>query len=340
MSKAFHAGLDNDIKREVYDDFINDNIDIVVATIAFGMGIDKSNIRFVVHMTMPKTMENYYQEIGRAGRDGLDSETLLLYSVEDSIMQKRFVDEIEGIYKDTILAKIDKMSSFVDSEICRHRELALYFDDDIDVCVSKCDNCIKGDVKKIDITQEAQMLLSTIWRTKQRYGITYLTDILRASKSSVLIDREDNKLSVYGIGKKFSKEQWKSVANRLLELGAIIQGEHREYIITPLGAKILKGKESVDISDERITKRKRSKAPKAGVVTDSPLMKALKAKRKEIATNEMIPPYIVFNDKTLWDMSKKMPINKDEMLAVYGVGEVKFEKYGKEFLEVIREYLG
>ncbi len=340
-AEAFHAGLDNDIKRKVYDDFINDRIDIVVATIAFGMGIDKSNIRFVVHMTMPKTMENYYQEIGRAGRDGLDSETLLLYSVEDAIMQKRFADEIEeGLYKQSIFDKIERMSHFIDSDICRHRDLALYFDDDIDACINRCDNCIRGEVKKVDITKEAQMLLSAIWRTKQRYGITYLTDILRGSKSAALAERGDDELSVYGIGKEFSKEQWRSVANRLLELGAITQGEHREYIITPLGADILKGRESVDISDERISKRRRTKAPKAGVVTDSPLMKALKAKRKEIATDEMIPPYIVFNDKTLWDMSKKMPITKEEMLAVHGVGEVKYEKYGEEFLGVISEYLG
>ncbi len=340
-AKAFHAGLENSIKREVYEDFINDRIDIVVATIAFGMGIDKSNIRFVVHMSMPKTIENYYQEIGRAGRDGLESETLLLYSVEDAIMQKKFTDEIEeGIYKETILAKIDKMSAFVDSEICRHRELALYFDDDIDACIDRCDNCIRGEVKKVDITKEAQMLLSAIWRTKQRYGISYLTDILRGSKSAVLLNRGDDKLSVYGVGKELSKEQWRSVANRLLELGAITQGEHREFIITPLGADILKGKERVDISDDRITKQKAKKPTRVGTTTDSPLMKALKAKRKEIATNEMIPPYIVFNDKTLWDMSKKMPITKEEMLAIYGVGEVKFKKYGEEFLGVIREYLG
>ncbi len=339
-AKAFHAGLENDIKKSVYEDFINDRIDIVVATIAFGMGIDKSNIRFVVHMSMPKTMENYYQEIGRAGRDGLESQTLLLYSVEDAIMQKRFVDDIEeGVYKETLLAKIDKMSSFVDSIMCRHRELALYFDDDIDACINKCDNCLKGEIKKVDITKEAQMLLSTIWRTKQRYGISYLTDILRGSKKSIVIERGDNNLSVYGIGKDLSKEQWRSISNRLLEVGAITQGEHKEFVITELGAKILKGKESIDISQDRISKQTRTKA-NVKATSDSPLMTALKAKRKEIASDEMIPPYIVFNDKTLWDMSKKMPITKEEMLKVYGVGEVKFKKYGEAFLEVIRGYLG
>ena len=339
-AKAFHAGLENDIKKSVYEDFINDRIDIVVATIAFGMGIDKSNIRFVVHMSMPKTIENYYQEIGRAGRDGLDSVTLLLYSIEDAIMQKRFLEDIEdGVYKNSILDKIERMSHFVDSDICRHRDLALYFDDDIDACINKCDNCLKGEIKKVDITKEAQMLLSAIWRTKQRYGISYLTDILRGSKKSIVIERGDNNLSVYGIGKDLSKEQWRSISNRLLEVGAITQGEHKEFVITEFGAKILKGKKGIDISQDRISKQTRTKA-NVKTTSDSPLMTALKAKRKEIATEEMIPPYIVFNDKTLWDMSKKMPITKEEMLKVYGVGEVKFKKYGEAFLEVIRGYLG
>ncbi len=338
-ARAFHARLDSQEKKRVYQDFIDDKIDIVVATIAFGMGIDKSNIRFVVHLSMPKTIENYYQEIGRAGRDGLDSQTLLLFSIEDKFLQHKFVDELEdGVYKQSILAKIDRIYSYCESNRCRHQDIAIYFDDMIDECIDKCDNCLSKDIKRADITKEAQMMLSAIYRTSQQYGVTHIIDILRGSKKRVIFDRKENELSVYGIGKKFSKEQWRSVSHKLLEIEAIYQGEHKELILTQKGAEILRGKESVTIPQDRIKKPKRVKLSQ-NIQEDNPLLNRLRELRREIATASKIPPYVVFSDRTLYELLQKLPKTKDEMLEIYGVGRIKYEKYGEQFLEIIKEFL-
>ncbi len=339
-AKAFHAGLPTDTKREVYSDFVTDEIDIVVATIAFGMGIDKSNIRFVVHMNLPKTLENYYQEIGRAGRDGLEATTLLLFSAQDIVQQRSFIDDLpDSPYKVNAYEKINTISRFADSESCRHQQIAIYFNDQIEPCQDKCDNCLNPNRDSIDITEDARKLLSTIYRTKQSFGIHYVVDVIRGSKEQRILNNGHNQLSVYGIGKNYSKPQWLSISDKLLELGAVGIGEYRVYHLTHRGVSILKGVEEVSIREERLTLKKAKEKRKVTYFEDYEVetFERLRELRKEIATQSKVPPYVVFSDKTLKEMSTVMPTNKAEMLDIHGVGEVKFKRYGEAFLKLIGE---
>ena len=339
-AKSYHAGMPTAEKNKVYGDFVSDRIQIVVATIAFGMGIDKSNIRFVVHMTLPKTLENFYQEIGRSGRDGLEAETLLLFSAQDIIQQKMFIDDLPDTpYRAHAYSKLDKMVRFAQGEMCRHQSIAAYFDDRIDTCSDKCDNCLQPDVKRIDITTPARKLLSAIFRTHQNFGLHYVIDVLRGSKEKRIIDNHHDKLSVYGVGEEYSKAQWLTIADRLLELGAVEIGEFKVYKLTPYGAEVIRGEQDIDLREDRLAIRK--SAAKKTVLDedlssyDQTIFDQIKALRREIAQTNNIPPYIVFSDKTLKELSLKLPQSKQEMLEIHGIGEVKFERYGEEFLELL-----
>jgi len=338
-ARAYHAGLSTEEKRRTYGDFIADKVQVVVATIAFGMGIDKSNIRFVVHMTLPKTIENYYQEIGRAGRDGLESETLLLFSAQDIVQQKMFIEALpETPYKVHAFNKLESMVRFANGEGCRHQSIAAYFDDRIEPCKEKCDNCLTPHRNKVDITTDARKLLSAILRTEQRFGLHYVVDILRGSKEQRILQNGHNTLSVYGIGSDYSKAQWLSIADKLLEIGALQIGEFKVYKVTAFGIEVLKGVQPVTIREERL--RAEKGAPKRKVTYfddyDVEIYDKLKQLRSQIASENGIPPYIVFSDKTLKELSAKQPATKEEMLEVHGIGEVKFERYGEAFLEVLR----
>ncbi len=339
-AEAFHAGLPTNIKKKVYHDFISDNLNIVVATIAFGMGIDKSNIRFVVHMNLPKTLENYYQEIGRAGRDGLDATTLLLFSAGDIVQQKSFIDELPNSpYKVNAYEKINTISRFSDSESCRHQQIALYFNDSIEPCGNRCDNCINPDRNTIDITEDAQKLLSAIYRTKQSFGMHYVIDVIRGSKEQRILTNGHDQLSVYGIGEHYSKPQWLSISDKLLELGAVGIGEYKVYHLTNRGVDILKGGEAITIREERLSIKKAKEKKKTTYFDDYEveIFDQLRELRKFIATENRVPPYVIFSDKTLKELSNIMPTNKVEMLDIHGIGEVKFKRYGEAFLALIKE---
>ncbi|MDQ1326016.1 MAG: ATP-dependent helicase RecQ [Campylobacterota bacterium] len=338
MAKAYHAGLPTEEKNSVYGDFVADKVQIVVATIAFGMGIDKSNIRFVVHMSLPKTLENFYQEIGRAGRDGLSSETLLLFSAQDIVQQKMFIDDLpETPYREHAYYKLESMVRFANSEGCRHQSVAAYFDDRIEICKDKCDNCDTSPAEKIDITEAAQKLLSAIWRTGQTYGLHYVVDVLRGSKEQRLVKNGHNTLSVYSIGEEYSKSQWLTIGDKLLELHAIEIGEFKVYKLTSFGAEVIRGMHRIDLKKERLSIK--NAEPKKSMSSfddyNVGIYDKLKELRIRIASVNNIPPYIIFSDKTLKDLSIKLPQNKNEMLEVHGVGEVKFERYGEEFLALL-----
>ncbi len=339
-AEAFHAGLPTEVKKKVYHDFISDNLNIVVATIAFGMGIDKSNIRFVVHMNLPKTLENYYQEIGRAGRDGLDATTLLLFSAQDIVQQKSFIDELPNSpYKTNAYEKINTIARFSDSESCRHQQIALYFNDKIEPCRDRCDNCINPDRNSIDITEDARKLLSAIYRTKQSFGMHYVIDVIRGSKEQRILTNGHDQLSVYGIGENYSKAQWLSISDKLLELGAVGIGEYKVYYLTSRGVDILKGGEAVTIREERLIIKKAKEKRKVSYFDDYEveIFDQLRELRKSIATENKVPPYVVFSDKTLKELSNVMPTDKEGMLEIHGIGEVKFERYGEAFIELIEE---
>jgi len=339
-AKAYHAGLLTEEKNETYADFVADRVQIVVATIAFGMGIDKSNIRFVVHMTLPKTLENFYQEIGRAGRDGLEAETLLLFSAQDIVQQKMFIEDLpETPYKQHAFNKLDSMVRFANSENCRHQSIAAYFDDRIEVCREKCDNCTATESEKVDITTASRMLLSTILRTEQKFGLHYVIDVLKGSKEQRVLQNGHDTLSVYGIGDEYNKAQWMTIGDKLLELGAVAIGEFKVYKLTPFGAEVIRGEHTIELKKERLTVQKAKTKRKVTFFDDydAEMYDRLRELRREIAAEKGIPPYIVFSDKTLKDLSVKQPENKEEMLEVHGIGEVKFERYGEQFLQLMME---
>jgi len=336
----YHAGLSTEEKNRTYKKFVEDRIQVVVATIAFGMGIDKSNIRFVVHLSLPKTLEHYYQEIGRAGRDGLDSETLLLFSAQDIVLQKSFIEALPDTpYKQHAFDKLEAMVRFANSERCRHQSIATYFDDRIDVCSQKCDNCTATDIQRVDITEASRKLLSAIYRTGQNFGLHYLVDVLRGSKAQRVLQNGHDKTTVYGIGEEFSRNQWLTVGDKLQELGAVEQGEFKVFRLTPIGVEVLKGAHTIEIKKERLSLHQA--APKCRDTFfddyDAELFDKLRDLRAHIAEHNGIPPYIVFSDKTLKELSTKKPLSKEEMLEVHGIGEVKYERYGESFLDLLKQ---
>ena len=337
-ARAFHAGLPVHVKENTFKAFVQDEIQVVVATIAFGMGIDKSNIRFVVHMNIPKTLENYYQEIGRAGRDGLNSDVLLLYSASDVMMQREFIEQLEeSAYKQNAFNKLEQMNRYASMEECRHHFIASYFEDEIDNCLTACDNCIGEAGEKSDITIDAQKFLSCMYRTNQSFGQTYVIDVLRGSDAQKILDNKHDTLSVYGIGKEKSKSYWEKVSERLMELGALKRGEFRSLVLDNIGMKILKNEQKVFIKAERLhVKVKKEFVAHKDEDVNSEVFEQLRVLRAQIAKEESKPAYIIFGDKTLKEMAKLLPKTKDEMLHVSGVGEVKFERYGEQFLELLQ----
>jgi len=340
-SLAYHAGLPQHIREQNFKIFVNDKVDIMVATIAFGMGIDKSDIRFVVHMSLPKSLENYYQEIGRGGRDGEDSEALLLFNAGDMVQHKHFLHDIsdEG-YKEHLAQKIDTIYKYATSEICFHKQLAEYFQESLESCVSRCDNCLESDDKRQDITKEAQMFLSAIYKTNQNFGKNYIIDILRGSNEQKILANGADKLSVYNIGGHLSKKEWFVIVERLLELKIVTIGEFSTLKLTQDAITILKSQKLVDIKSSRLQVDKKAKAVRQveAFDFDKELFEKLREKRTELASEMGVPAYIIFSDKTLKHLANDMPTNKEEMLEVNGVGMKKYEQFGEEFLEVISIY--
>lgn len=337
-SLPYHAGIPNHVREQNFKIFVNDNINIIVATIAFGMGIDKSDIRFVVHMSLPKSQENYYQEIGRAGRDGEDSEVLLLFNASDMVTQKQFLHNIDDFaYREHLEKKIEKIYQYATSEVCFHTQLADYFDDRVEACASRCDNCLDSDSRREDITKEAQMILSAIYKTGQSFGKNYIIDVLRGSKEQKLLLNKADELSMYGIGTHLSKKEWFVVIERLLELKVLTVGEYSALKLCEDAVKILKSLMSIDIKSSRLDVDKKKKKIKQDedFEFDRELFAKLRDKRAELASQKDIPAYLIFSDKTLKHLAHHKPSDKENMLQVNGVGEKKFTQYGEPFLDVI-----
>ena len=337
-AKAYHAGLSNDRKNEVFNDFVYEKIDIVVATIAFGMGIDKSNIRFVIHTSLPKTLENYYQEIGRAGRDGAMSYVYMLYSKSDEVKRKIQIEEaIDNAYKQTGLDKLEFMYRYCVSNNCRHKMIAGYFEDEIDSCKTLCDNCTKGEVEQVDMSVDAQKLLSSIYRSEQRFGLNHIIDILRGSKNQKLLDFGHDKLSVYNLGANKSKNEWIAIADKLIDIQALTLGEFRALKISSLGLEILKGKEKLFIDSDKLGIASKIQEEETELSFDELIYERFRTLRREIALEHEVPAYVIFGDKTLKEFALKLPISKEQMLEINGVGLVKYEKYGETFLNLSKE---
>ncbi len=231
------------------------------------------------------------------------------------------------------------MVRFANSENCRHQTVAAYFDDRIENCLTKCDNCTAPQSEKVDITTASRMLLSTILRTEQNFGLHYVVDVLKGSKEQRVLQNGHDTLSVYGIGEEYSKNQWLTIGDKLLELGAVEIGEFKIYALTNFGVEVIKGAHTIELKKERLTVQTAETQKKVTYFDDYDvdMYDKLRDLRTQIASSKGIPPYIVFSDKTLKDLSNKQPQSKEEMLEVHGIGEVKFERYGREFLEVLSD---
>ena len=340
----YHAGLDDRERHKNQEAFIRDEIDVIVATVAFGMGIDKSNVRFVIHADLPKSIESYYQETGRAGRDGEAARCILLFSQSDIPKVRFFIDAMtDEAERQRALDSLSKVVSFASSTACRRRMLLDYFGETYprDNCAS-CDVCL-GLRELTDCTREAQMLLSAIVRTDSRFGAAHLIDILLGSKNQKIKDFGHDRLKVYGIGKERDKKFWRQLIDDLLARKAIARSEglYPMLYLLESGAKILRGEEKVELV--RITEKKSATARKSVGLDalsseDMKLFEQLRTLRKQLADEQGVPPYVVFSDKTLVELSLLKPTTRDEMLTVSGIGEVKLDRYAEPFLKVIARY--
>ena len=340
----YHAGLSDDDRKCNQEAFIRDGADVIVATIAFGMGIDKSNIRFVIHADLPKSIENYYQETGRAGRDGEPAHCTLLFAQGDIPKVRFFIDAMpDETERAKALGALVKVVAFASTSVCRRKTLLDYFGESYphDNCAS-CDICLRTR-EAVDCTREAQMLLSAIVRTEERFGATYIVDIVTGSANKKIRDFGHDRLKTYGVGKERDKKYWRQLLDELLAQKVIEKSEglYPTLFLLPKAVPLLKGEERLEMV--RVLEKKPPKAPREKhdapvAACNQALFELLKALRKQIADEQGIPPYVVFSDQTLRDMALLTPRNAEAMLAVSGVGEVKLQRYGRQFLCLIDRF--
>ncbi|WP_166386643.1 DNA helicase RecQ [Polaribacter sp. 11A2H] len=337
----YHAGMNNEEREKTQTDFINDDTKIIVATIAFGMGIDKSNVRFVIHYNLPKNLEGYYQEIGRAGRDGLPSETILYYNMRDFVLYSQFADG--GANSDMQKEKLNRMLQFAEAKSCRRKILLSYFGEHLTENCGNCDVC-ENPPKDFEGTVITQKALSGIARMKEKDGITMLINVLRGSNNADIHSKQYFNLKTYGIGKDVSFFDWRDYVIQMANQGLIeiMYSENSALKISPIGWEVLKGEKTIRLTTPLTSddKKKKAKTVKTTIEGEAnkDLFTELKKIRYSIAKEENMPAYIIFNDKTLKLMASELPTTENEFLAISGVGMNKMEKYGDEFMNVIRKF--
>ncbi len=346
---AYHAGLTKEERSVNQGLFNTEEKVIVVATIAFGMGIDRPDVRFVAHLDLPKSIESYYQETGRAGRDGKASNAWMIYGLQDVVKLSQMLEttDADESYKKVARFKLDCMLALCEAGSCRRQYLLQYFGEESSNTCGNCDTCMVPP-QLWDATIDAQKILSTIFRTNQTFGAGHIIEVLRGSKNAKVTDRNHHALSVYGIGKDQPKEHWNSLLRQLLNLNyiAIKNWEYRSLGLTNKSQEILTGGVKLSLRKQTFAldkiDKKEKKIGKSQSIESAhgrtDLFDSLKELRNKIAKEKGMPSYIVFNDKTLHDMCSIMPRNDSEFLLVHGVGQSKLENYGKEFLEVVRQF--
>ncbi|QLB16084.1 ATP-dependent DNA helicase RecQ [Mannheimia varigena] len=338
---GYHAGMSFEQREFVQNAFQRDDIQIVVATIAFGMGINKSNVRFVVHFDLPRSIESYYQETGRAGRDDLPSEAVLFYDPSDyGWLQKILLEEPESEQRDIKQHKLQAIGEFAESQTCRRLVLLNYFGEHKQEDCKNCDICLDPP-QKYDGLLDAQKVMSVIYRTGQIFGQHHIIAVLRGMNNLKIREHNHDQLSVYGIGKEKSQHYWQNVVRQLIHLGLIIQNiaNHSALQLTESARPFLRGEKPLQLALPRLGISATAFVQKqASHRYDKDLFARLRFLRKQIADKENIPPYIVFNDATLQEMAEFLPTSKVEMLEINGVGERKFERFGQAFMTLIKEH--
>mgnify|MGYP001169817070 CR=1 FL=1 len=340
----YHAGLSTKARQKVQDDFLRDNVLIMVATVAFGMGIDKSNIRFIVHYDIPKNIESYYQETGRAGRDGLAAEALLLFGYGDIAIARSLIENTHNQERKRIeLHKLNAMVAFAEASSCRRRILLGYFDERMSENCGNCDICLHPP-EMIDATEDARKALSCVYRVDQRFGMGHVIDVLRGSKKERIMRLGHDALSTYGIGADRSQEYWGGLLHHLVYGGFLQQdlGNYSVLTLTDAAWPVLRGEQTLTMAAPRLkpagaTKSYRRK--NGDTDYDEELFRRLRNLRKTIADAAGVPPFVIFSDKSLVGMSAELPTDNEAFLNVHGVGIHKLKRYGEKFLAEIRRYL-
>lgn len=338
---AYHAGLPADTRKQVQEQFLRDEVRIVVATVAFGMGIDKPNVRFVVHYDLPRHLEGYYQETGRAGRDGLAAEALLLFGLQDVATARYHLEQSNNDNQRRIDShKLNSMIGFAESLTCRRQVLLGYLGEDRESDCGNCDICLDPP-ERFDATEAARKVLSCVFRVGQSFGIKHVVDVLRGADNERIRKFNHQSLSTYGIGMEYSQAEWLSIVRQLIHRGYLIQDIAAFSVLklTPKARVLLSAEEILELARPRIVEKTRKKK-KLGAASDlnendQRLFETLREIRKQLAAEQGVPPYVIFGDAALVEMSRERPTNEHEFLEINGVGQVKLERHGAVFLETI-----
>ena len=337
----YHAGLPAEVRTEHQHRFLTGDAVIIVATIAFGMGIDRPDVRFVAHLDLPKNIESYYQETGRAGRDGEPADAWMVYGLQDVVRLRQMVDDSEADdeRKRHDRQKLDALLGWCEVTDCRRRPLLAYFGDEYPDPCGNCDNCLNPPATW-DGTEAAQKLMSAVYRTGQRFGAAHVVDVLLGKDTDKIRQYGHDELSVYGIGTEFTAQTWRSAIRQLIVQGYLLADQRRygALTLTETSRQVLKGEIGIKLrEDKRLKPDKKTRRDSAATLapTDQSLFEALRKRRKEIAEELDLPPYVIFHDATLMQMAEHRPTSAAALLSINGVGQVKLERYGKAFLEVI-----
>ena len=346
LAKAYHAGLSASERSKVQEDFINDRTEIVCATVAFGMGIDKSNVRWVIHYNLPKNIESFYQEIGRAGRDGTTANTLLFYSFADVMQMREILTKNESDQVPLKLAKLERMQQYAESQSCRRKILLNYFSEPFEKDCGNCDIC-KSPPQYFDGTVIAQKALSAVYRLKEKVGTSMLIDVLRGSGKREIFEKGYQNIKTYGAGRDASQRDWQMFMMQLINLGLleVAYDEKNVLKLTPLSHEILFQQKKVQLvkpnvieSRAKAAKQKAKAKPQRQRVRDE-LFEILRVLRRDLAQQRGVPPYVIFSDATLEEMAAKRPTIDADLMEISGVGERKLQLYGNFFMDKIIEYI-